>query len=91
MGYHQILSPNSYIDNVNSYFATAIKSDKETQNYYFDYKVYNTNEKSFVLDGEATDLGKVIDHIAEVESELVGAIIISDGQITKGELKQSQL
>ncbi len=91
MGYHQTLSPNSYIDNVNSYFASAVKNDKETQNYYFDYKVYNANEKSFVLDGEATDLGKVIDHIEEVESELVGAIIISDGQVTKGEQKQSQL
>ena len=91
MGYHQTLSPNSYIDNVNSYFASAVKNDKETQNYYFDYKVYNANEKSFVLDGEATDLGKVIVHIEEVESELVGAIIISDGQVTKGEQKQSQL
>ena len=89
MGYHQTLSPNSYIDNVNSYFASAVKNDKETQNYNFDYKVYNANEKSFVLDGEATDLGKVIVHIEEVESELVGAIIISDGQITKGEQKQS--
>ena len=44
MGYHQTLSPNSYIDNVNSYFASAVKNDKETQNYYFDYKVYNANE-----------------------------------------------
>lgn len=91
MGYHQSLSPNSYINNVNIYFDSALNNDKETQNYYFDFKVYNADEQSFKLDGEATDLSKVIDHIKAAESELVGAIIISDGQITKGESEQSQL
>jgi len=91
MGYHQSLSPDSYINDVNKFFDSAVINNKETNYYYFDHKVYNAEEQSFILDGEATELSKVIDHIKTAESELVGAIIISDGQITKGERKQNQL
>lgn len=91
MGYHQSISPNSYIENIRAFFASAMKSDHETSNYYFDHEIYEQNDKSFILDGEATDLSKIIDHIYETETELSGAIIISDGQITKGEQKQDNL
>ena len=91
MGYHQSLSSDSYIESVNSFFSEAEIKDSETQNYYFDHKIYKPDETTVVLSGEATDLGKVIDHIDETESALNGAIIITDGQITKGEQKQSKL
>lgn len=91
MGYHQTLAPESYVNNINSIFITAENKDPETENYYFDHKVYAIDDESFLLDGEATDLGKVIDHIEEEKGELAGAIIITDGQITKGDQNQSQL
>lgn len=91
MGYHQTLSPNTYLNNLNSLFSEAENKNTETQNYYFDYKVYSADESSIFLDGEATDLGKVFDHIKESETELAGAIIITDGQITKGEQTHNQL
>ncbi len=91
MGYHQTLSPNSYIDNVNSLFSAAVNKNTETQNFYFDHRVYTADETSFFLNGEATDLGKVFDHIIDSESELAGAIIITDGQITKGDQTHNQL
>lgn len=91
MGYHQALSPNSYIDNVNSLFSAAVNKNTETQNFYFDHRVYTADETSFFLNGEATDLGKVFDHIKDSESELAGAIIITDGQITKGDQTHNQL
>ncbi len=91
MGYHQALSPESYINNVNSLFAVAENKNAETQSFYFDYKIYSEDKTSVILDGEATDLGNVFDHIKESESELTGAIIITDGQITKGEQNLNQL
>jgi hypothetical protein len=91
MGYHQALSPNTYLNNLNSLFSEAESKNAETQKFYFDYRVYNADETSFLLDGEATDLGNVFDHIKESESELAGAIIITDGQITKGEQTHNQL
>ena len=91
MGYHQTLAPESYVNNINSIFIAAENKDSETENYYFDHKVYAIDDELFLLDGEATDLGKVIDHIEEEKGELSGAIIITDGQITKGDQNQSQL
>ena len=91
MGYHQTLAPESYVNNINSIFIAAENKDSETENYYFDHKVYAIDDELFLLDGEATDLGKVIDHIEEEKGELSGAIIITDGQITKGNQNQSKL
>lgn len=84
MGYHQSISADSYINGIQSVMASLSKKAANTQAFLFDHEIIEVDDHHFRLDGEATDLEKVINHINRSESELSGAVIITDGQITKG-------
>jgi len=59
------------------------------ETFHFSSEVVNVDDKyNITATGSLTDLGKINDHINNNAESLAGVIIISDGQITTGEVVQ---
>ena len=91
MAYHQSFSPQLYLEEIQKYIESIREIDPDAQVYTFDNTIHEYDGQSFELDGAVTDISNVHNHILEAKDDLIGAIIISDGQITKGNTDQNQL
>ncbi len=85
MTYHQSLMAESYFQHLREFISVAAETDNDVKLYHFDQAVYSGSNTDFDLNGVATDFSLVFDHIKESQPELNGAIIISDGIMTKGD------
>lgn len=91
MAYHQSFSPQLYLEEIQKYIESIREIDPDAQVYTFDNTIQEYDGQLFELDGAVTDISNVHNHILEAKDNLIGAIIISDGQITKGNTDQNQL
>ncbi len=91
MAYHQSFSPQLYLEEIQKYIGSIREIDHDALVYTFDHTIQEYDGQSFELDGAVTDISNVHNHILEAKDDLIGAIIISDGQITKGNTDQNQL
>lgn len=83
MGYHQSVSRDSYLEGINA-MLSEVKNQEINHNIYtFDHKIYHVNTVDD-LDGGATDLEIIFNHIQSEKDQISNAVIFSDGQITKG-------
>ncbi len=89
MGYHHSISPSSYINGVRSFVTSVNEKMDNSSVIYFDHAL--NKDAKFELVGGATDLGIVLEHIRKNDKSLSGAIIITDGQVTKGEKENYNL
>lgn len=91
MAYHQSISPQLYLEEIQRYIGSIREIDPDALVFTFDHTIQKYNGQSFKLNGAVTDISNVHNHILEAKDDLIGAIIISDGQITKGNTDQNQL
>jgi len=91
MAYHQSFSPQLYSDEIERYIGSIREIDHDAMVYTFDHTIQEYNESLFKLNGAVTDISNIHNHILEAKDDLLGAIIISDGQITKGNTDQNRL
>jgi len=91
MAYHQSISPQLFIDEIDDFLELVQEKNGNLEVYLFDQDVSEFEGQKFHLDGPTTDISNVHKHISEAADYLMGAIIISDGQVTKGNIDQNQL
>ncbi|MFQ6676856.1 MAG: hypothetical protein ACE5D0_00930 [Fidelibacterota bacterium] len=91
MAYHQSLSPKLYLNEIQNYIGSVREIDRDAQIFTFDQTIQDYNGQPIEMNGAVTDISNVFTHISETQEDLIGAIIISDGQITKGNIDQNQL
>ncbi|MFQ6613544.1 MAG: hypothetical protein ACE5D1_01755 [Fidelibacterota bacterium] len=84
MGYHQnpslVALRNGVVDLLHTWEKTT-----SVDVYQFSREVTQIETPGLEADGSATDLGEVLRHIRSESSQLAGAILITDGQLTQGE------
>ncbi len=69
MGYHQSISPSSYINGVRSFVTSVNEKMDNSSVIYFDHAL--NKDTKFELVGGATDLGIVLEHIRKNDKSLL--------------------
>jgi len=91
MAYHQSLSPKLFLDEIQKMVRSIREIDSDAEVFTFDQTIQEYDGQPIETNGAVTDISNIFLHISEMQEDMIGAIIISDGQVTKGNIDQNQL